>query len=87
MTHERRLTTRLLAVSITAILFAPVTRVSAEEFVAVEHKRQTVYHSPEKPGFTSWVGAWLLATKLSRSCQGSVTGRGTSLVRGLQAEA
>lgn len=22
--------------------------------------RQTVYHAPEKPGFTSWVGAWVM---------------------------
>jgi hypothetical protein len=29
-------------------------------FVAVEHKRQTIYHSPEKPGFTSWLGAWIM---------------------------
>ncbi len=27
-------------------------------FSAVDHQRQTIYHSPQKPGFTSWVGAW-----------------------------
>ena len=33
---------------------------AADEFVAIEHQRQTVYHSPQKPGFTSWVGAWVM---------------------------
>ena len=27
---------------------------------AIEHKRQTIYHSPQKPGYTSWVGAWTM---------------------------
>ena len=30
------------------------------EFSAVGHQRQTIYHSPQKPGFTSWVGAWTM---------------------------
>jgi pimeloyl-ACP methyl ester carboxylesterase len=29
-------------------------------FKAVEHVRKLVYHSPQKPGFTSWVGAWIM---------------------------
>jgi hypothetical protein len=32
----------------------------ADELVAVGHQRATVYHSPQKPGFTSWVGAWVM---------------------------
>lgn len=28
------------------------------EFSAIEHSRRTIYHSPQTPGFTSWVGAW-----------------------------
>jgi hypothetical protein len=32
----------------------------ARDYSAVEHKRQTVYHSPQEPGFTSWVGAWTM---------------------------
>lgn len=32
----------------------------AAEFSAVEYQRQTVYHSPQKPGFTSWVSAWMM---------------------------
>lgn len=27
---------------------------------AVEHQRKTIYHSPQTPGFTSWVGAWTM---------------------------
>src|SRR6187397_1521478 len=60
MSHDRSLPLRLLAASIAAALLAPGTRASAGEFVAAGHKRQTVYHSPEKPGFTSWVGAWVM---------------------------
>jgi hypothetical protein len=48
--------------------------VSAEEFVAVEHKRQTVYHSPEKPGFTSWVGAWVMPDGSLMTCFTQATG-------------
>jgi hypothetical protein len=40
------------------VLLAPHAR--ADEFTADGHQRQTVYHSPQKPGFTSWVGAWLM---------------------------
>ena len=32
----------------------------ADEFVAVEHARRTIYHSPQTPGFTCWVGAWTM---------------------------
>ena len=60
MPHHWSLTARLLAVTITAALLVPAVRVSADEFVAVGRKRQTVYHSPQKPGFTSWVGAWVM---------------------------
>jgi hypothetical protein len=51
---------RVLTLLITAALAAPVAPVWADEFIAVGHRRQTIYHSPEKPGFTSWVGAWIM---------------------------
>ena len=39
----------------------PVSAVRAGgEFTAVESKRQTIYHSPQKPGFTCWLGAWTM---------------------------
>lgn len=31
-----------------------------EEFRAVDHQRRTIYHSPQSPGYTSWVGAWTM---------------------------
>jgi len=50
----------VLAFLITLNTPTAVTPVHADEFTAVEHKRQTMYHSPEKPGFTCWVGAWIM---------------------------
>ncbi len=38
----------------------PRSRSDAGEFAAIEHQRQTIYHSPQKPGFTSWCGAWTM---------------------------
>jgi hypothetical protein len=43
-----------------AILLLLPASLEADEFTAAEHQRQAVYHSPQKPGFTSWVGAWLM---------------------------
>ncbi len=42
------------------ILFAIVQIANADNFVAVDHHRQTIYHSPQTPGFTCWVNAWLM---------------------------
>lgn len=49
----RRLLTPCLIVSLAA-------NCRGDEFSAVEHQRQTIYHSPQNPGFTSWVGAWTM---------------------------
>src|SRR4051812_37216141 len=35
-------------------------RSDAGDFAASNHLRQTIYHAPQKPGFTSWVGAWTM---------------------------
>lgn len=32
----------------------------ADDFTAVEHARHTIYHSPQSPGYTCWVGAWTM---------------------------
>lgn len=32
----------------------------AEDFVAADHARQTIYHSPQSPGYTCWCGAWTM---------------------------
>lgn len=50
--------TRALLLAI--VLREMVAPAKADEFAAIDHQRQTVYHSPDKPGFTSWVGAWMM---------------------------
>lgn len=55
-----RLITLCGAPGVAAILLLLPDGARADEFTADEHQRQTVYHSPQKPGFTSWVGAWLM---------------------------
>lgn len=49
---------RLLLIAFALYAFVPTA--IAGEYAAVEHQRQTIYHSPQKPGFTSWVGAWTM---------------------------
>lgn len=51
----------LALLTLAAAIALPDSSASADvDFIAVEHKRQTIYHSPQKPGFTSWVGAWTM---------------------------
>jgi len=45
----------LLGLSLPKVLAADVTDVQA-----VDHARTTIYHSPETPGYTCWVGAWTM---------------------------
>ncbi len=42
------------------LLLACIPIANAEEFIAVDHQRQTVYHSPQTPGYTCWVGTWAM---------------------------
>lgn len=49
---------RLLYVVISLTVLVP--NVWADDFVAIEHQREIIYHSPQTPGFTSWVGAWTM---------------------------
>ena len=46
----------LLSVVLTTPLLAGLS--SADEYVAVDYQHTTVYHSPQTPGYTCWVGAW-----------------------------
>jgi photosystem II stability/assembly factor-like uncharacterized protein len=52
----------MLTVLISTVVVGLVAsaRCTAVEFAAYEHQRQTIYHSPQTPGFTSWVGAWTM---------------------------
>ena len=49
------------AILVTAIAHGGYTELNAETSVtAIEHKRRTVYHSPQSPGFTCWTGVWAM---------------------------
>ena len=50
----------LLLVAVSAAVAATGRPASGAEFTAIEHKRETIYRSPQKPGFTSWAGAWTM---------------------------
>ncbi|MBI3411624.1 MAG: exo-alpha-sialidase [Planctomycetes bacterium] len=69
-------------VSLQLILLLGLSNANAGEsrvFKAVDHSRKTIYHSPEKPGFTSWVGAWIMPDGDLMTCftqaTGSIKGR------------
>ena len=47
----------LVAIALT-ISMNPIAH--AADFSVAEHQRRTIYHSPQTPGFTSWVGAWTM---------------------------
>ena len=51
-----------------------VVGVDDAQFSAVEHTRQTIYHSPQTPGFTSWVGAWTMPDGSLMVCFTQATG-------------
>lgn len=50
----------LRLLSAVCILLAFIPAAQADEFAAVEHQRQTIYHSLQTPGYTCWVGAWVM---------------------------
>src|SRR5713101_8036699 len=56
--HRRRQT--ILAILAAVAVHLPGVQAGGDQFTAVEHKRQTIYHSPQKPGFTCWLGAWTM---------------------------
>lgn len=58
----------------TVLLLAPLVPARGDEFRAVEYRRQTIYHSPQKPGFTSWVGAWTMPDGSLMTCFTQATG-------------
>ncbi len=60
----------LLALS----LFALASPGGADEFSAVEHQRRTIYHSPQTPGYTCWVGAWIMPDGDLVTCFTQATG-------------
>lgn len=53
----------LLLTLVSCLVDVGISLIDAEEFVAIEHQRQTIYHSPQTPGYTCWVGAWTMPDK------------------------
>lgn len=52
---------RIVRISLVAILFSfTISHIEAADYAAVGHERRTIYRSPSRPAFTSWVGAWLM---------------------------
>ena len=62
------------SVLLALLLFALVSPGSADEFSAVEYERQTIYHSPQTPGYTCWVGAWIMPDGDLMTCFTQATG-------------
>ncbi|HEY7115071.1 MAG TPA: sialidase family protein, partial [Tepidisphaeraceae bacterium] len=60
---------------------APTT---AKAYVATGFSRKTIYHSPQKPGYTSWVGAWQMPDKSLMVCFTQATGPLTARPRAPQ---
>ena len=50
----------VLALAGTSVLAADAVKDSAPKWRAVNYQRKMIYHSPEKPGYTSWVGTWIM---------------------------
>lgn len=66
---------RLLVVLVSAfVLLGGRPRASADEFSAVDHRRQSIYHLPQTPGFTSWIGAWTMPDGSLMTCFAQATG-------------
>ena len=51
-----------------------VERSPGAELVAEHFERRTIYHSPQTPGWTSWVGAWLMPDGSIMACCTQATG-------------
>jgi hypothetical protein len=64
----------VLMVVAAAVVCGPTKQAWADEYSAVEYKRQTIYHSPQEPGFTSWVGAWIMPDGDPMVCFTQATG-------------
>lgn len=56
------------------LLSVLVSPVLADEVVVREHVRRTIYHSPQSPGFTSWVGLWTMPDGSFMVCFTQATG-------------
>ena len=56
-----------------AIMLGPA-RAAEVKVKAVDHVRQTIYHSPQSPGYTCWVGTWAMPDGRVMVCFTQATG-------------
>jgi len=67
-----------MRLTLLSALFAS-SAAAEQTFVAAPFSRRTIYHSPQKPGYTCWVGAWLMPDKslmvTFKQATGPLTGR------------
>ena len=71
------LTCSCVALGLLTGLLINAARLQAEErpqFQAAEYARKTIYHSPQKPGYTCWVGAWTMPDGSLMTCFTQATG-------------
>src|SRR5215211_4829328 len=57
---EKCITIRVL-IYLLALWLLPVSSTFAQNVIGHGLKRKTIYHSPQQPGYTCWVGAWTMA--------------------------
>lgn len=55
--HRRN---RLLAALMFFAASQPTLPAQADDYTALEHRRESIYRSPQKPGYTCWTGAWIM---------------------------
>ncbi|MEX0724702.1 MAG: sialidase family protein [Planctomycetaceae bacterium] len=60
--------------AVCGILHVLMPMANAEDFAAVDHSRTTIYHSPQSPGYTCWVGAWIMPDGDLMTCFTQATG-------------
>src|SRR5690349_20230330 len=53
---------------------ADATTAPMKQVVANGFSRKTIYHSPQTPGYTSWLGTWLMPDKSLMVCFTQNTG-------------
>ena len=64
----------LLAVVLLVAISGPPTASGEPNVKAVDHSRRTIYHSPQSPGFTCWVGTWAMPDGSIMVCFTQATG-------------
>ena len=61
-------------IAIWSAIVAAQVSAAEPEVKAVDHVRRTIYHSPQSPGFTSWVGTWAMPDRSVMVCFTQATG-------------